>query len=188
MNRYGQGNETVAGLGHGTFADVFRTQVNTGLNIQYNDAFLGSLGNYQAGLETLRAGNTSQLMAQEGAISERLLDMQTGRQLASNRYVADRNLAGVRYNADRDLMGNMYTADRSLESNKYTADRSLESNKYTADRGLEGVRYGYDSQERQIGLQGTQDRLTKSHETDQALRMRADARGAIRSQGARFYG
>jgi hypothetical protein len=122
MNKYGKDNETVAGLGHGTFADIFRTQANTGLAIQYNDAFLGSLGNYQAGLENLKTGNTSRLMAQEGAIADRMIGRQGEEQRAGYRTL------------------------------------------------------------------GEQERLTQGDKTNQELRLRADARGAIRSQGARFYG
>lgn len=36
--------------------------------------------------------------------------------------------------------------------------------------------------------QGEQERLTKERETVEEKRLRADARGAVRSQGARFYG
>jgi hypothetical protein len=36
--------------------------------------------------------------------------------------------------------------------------------------------------------QGEQDRLGKQEEGNQALRLRADARGAVERQGARFYG
>lgn len=122
MNKYGKDNETVAGLGHGAFADIFKTQANTGLAIQYNDAFLGSLGNYQAGLENLKTGNTSKLMAQEGAIADRMIGRQG-----------------------------------------------------------EELRAGY-------RVQGEEERLTQGDKTNQELRLRADARGAIRSQGARFYG
>lgn len=127
------GNETIAAMGYGTLFDIGRTQVDTGLAIAYNDAFLGSLGNYQSGQENLRTANASKLMAQEGAIARDLADMTSG-------------------------------------------------------RALEGVRYGYDSQERQIGLAGREDRQTLAKRGLEERKMRADARGAIRSQGARFYG
>ena len=138
------GNETLAGLGVGTIFDIGRTQANTGLGIAYNDAFLGSLGNYQSGQENLRTANASKLMAQEGAITRDLTDLVTG--------------------------------------------RSLEGTKYTADRGLEGAKYGFDSQERQIGLTGAEERKNMTQKGIEERKMRADARGAIRSQGARFYG
>lgn len=143
MNKY-KDNETIAGLGAGTLFDIGRTQANTGMAVAYNDAFLGSLGNYQKGLEDLKFSNTSRLMAQEGAITRDLTDMTTGRQLEGTKYLADQNLAGTKY--------------------------------------------GYDSQERQIGIQGREDRLTAAAKTTEEKRLRADARQAVRSQGARFYG
>lgn len=154
MNKY-KDNETIAGLGAGTLFDIGRTQANTGMAVAYNDAFLGSLGRYQQGLENLKFSNTSRLMAQEGAITRDLTDLTTGRQ---------------------------------LEGLKYGADRGLEGVKYGADRNLEGTKYGYDSQERQIGIQGREDRLTAAAKTTEEKRLRADARQAVRSQGARFYG
>lgn len=165
MNRFGD-NESITGLGVGTLFDIGRSQVDTGLALQYNDAFLSSLGNYQQGLENLRFGNTSQLLAQEGAIARDLTDMTTGRQLEGLKYTADQSLAGTKYSADQGLAGI----------------------RYTADKGLEGTKYGFDSQERQIGLQGREDRLNKEQDTLEEKKLRADARGAIRSQGARFYG
>lgn len=143
MNKYGN-NETIAGLGAGSIFDIGRTQANTGMAIAYNDAFMGSLGRYQSGLETLKTANASKLMAQEGAIARDLTDLTTG--------------------------------------------RALEGAKYTADQTLAGTKYGYDSQERQIGLTGQEERRNMQQKTTEEKRLRADARGAIRSQGARFYG
>jgi len=153
LGKYGK-NETVAGLGAGTIFDIAKTQANTGLGIAYNDAFLGSLGNYQSGIETLRTANAGKLMAQEGAIARDLTDLQTG---------------------------------RALEGLKYGSDKQLEGLKYGSDKQLEGTKYGYDSQERQIGLTGREERQTLQQKTTEERKLRADARGAIRSQGARFY-
>jgi hypothetical protein len=176
MNKYGD-NETIAGLGAGSIFDIGRTQANTGMAIAYNDAFMGSLGRYQSGLENLKTANASTLMAQEGAIARDLTDLTTGRNLEGTKYVADQGLKSAQYQADRGLQGIQYNADRSLEGIKYGADKDLA-----------GIQYGFDSQERQIGLQGREDRETLGRKTEEEKRLRADARGAIRSQGARFYG
>ena len=69
-------NEMIGGMVAGTFADIGRTQANTGLAIQYNDAMYESMGRYQGNLENLRTANTSKLMAQEGAITGGLMDKQ----------------------------------------------------------------------------------------------------------------
>ena len=52
-NQY-QDNPMIGGLVAGTFADIGRTQANTGLAIQYNNAMYESMGNYQANLASGR--------------------------------------------------------------------------------------------------------------------------------------
>jgi hypothetical protein len=121
LNKFGN-NETLAGLGVGSLFDIGKTQANTGMAIAYNDAFLGSLGNFQSGQENLKTANTMKLMGVEGSIA-------------------------------RDMI---------------------------AQQGQE-QRLGYQEQ-------GRQERETLGQKGLEERKMRADARGAIRSQGARFYG
>lgn len=68
-----------------------------------------------------------------------------------------------------------------------TTGRVLEGAKYTADQTLAGTKYGYDSQERQIGLTGQEERRNMQQKTTEEKKLRADARGAISSYGRRFY-
>jgi len=149
-NRY-KDNESVTGLAVGSLADIYKTQANTGLAVQYKDAFLGSLANYQQGMEKLKTGNTQQLMAAEGAIQKGLLETQ---------------------------------GDYAIRGKEIDSD----TNRYVADRGLDATRATTESQERQIGLQGAEERKSTIEKYNQERLLRADARGAIRSQGARFYG
>lgn len=115
-------------------------------------------------------------------------DLTSGRQLEG---VKDTNRTA--YNtadltSGRELEGTKYVADKNLAGIDLTSARNLEGVKYGADRGLEGTKYGFDSQERQIGLAGNEQRQTMSHETDQTLRLRYDARRQISNQHGRFYG
>ena len=137
-------NETISGLVTGSLADVFRTQANTGLALQYNDAFLGSLANYQSGLENLKTGNTMKLMAAEGSIASNLVGKQGEEQRAT-----------IRTTGEQDRLG-LQTAGH----------------------------------EQRLGLQtaGREERLTLGERTNQELRLRTDARGVVRHQGARFFG
>lgn len=121
LGKYGS-NSTVANMGVGSIFDIGKTQANTGLAIAYNDAFLGSMGNYQAGMEDLKTGNAMKLMGVEGAIA-------------------------------RDLIGKQGEEQRA------------------------GIRET-----------GSENRLNLQQQTLEERKLRADARGAIRSQGARFYG
>ncbi len=134
-------------------------------------------------------------------------------QTSAQRYGADQELAGTRYSADRqvdatrlqtdaqrygadqELAGTRYSADRQVDSTRlqtdaqrYGYDKDLEGRKYVSDNELTGVREGYQSQERQIGLRGNEDRKTLIQGTDETLRLRSDARGAIASTGKRFFG
>jgi hypothetical protein len=143
MNRF-KDNETVTGLGVGSLFDIGRTQANTGMAVAYNDAFLGSLGRYQSGLENLKFGNASKLMAQEGAIAGDLMRTQ-----------GTESRLGIREQGNQDRMNIAATGEQA--------------------------RLGFITQ-------GEQERLTKERETVEEKRLRADARGAVRSQGARFYG
>ncbi|MGA1730582.1 MAG: hypothetical protein ACO4B5_10160, partial [Steroidobacteraceae bacterium] len=123
-------------------------------------------------------------------------------QASAQRYGYEKQLEGQKYSADRELQSTRvqagaqrYGYDRGLEGQKYSADRELQgtrvqaaAQRYGYDTQLTGQREGYASQERQIGLQGAEDRKTLTQGTDETLRLRADARGAIRQAGRRFYG
>jgi hypothetical protein len=131
-NKYSD-NEMIGGLVTGTYADIARTQANTGLAIQYNDAMYESMGRYQGNLENLRTANTGKLMAQEGAITGGLMDKQGKLQ-------------------------------------------------------QEGLRVAGDEQRKGIRETGYQDRMGVRERTQAQKNLRADARGAIRRSGARFFG
>ena len=123
-------------------------------------------------------------------------------QLAGTRYSADRQLDATRlqtgaerYGYDQQLAGTRYSADRQVDATRlqtdaqrYGYDRDLEGRIYVSDNELTGVREGYQSEERQIGLRGSEDRKTLTQGTDETLRLRSDARGAIASTGKRFFG
>jgi hypothetical protein len=175
-NKY-KDNESISGLVTGSIADTFRTQANTGLAIQYNDAFLGSLGNFQRGLENVKTGNTLKLMGAEGAINRDLIGFQ-----------GEQQRSAIRETGTQDRLGYQTQG----EQQRLTV-------------GAQGAqdRLGYVTQGEQqrlgIGEQGVQNRLTVAaqgqqereilaEKGSQELRLRADARGAVRNQGARFYG
>jgi len=131
----------------------------------------------------------------------------------AQRYGYDQQLAGVLDTNRSQLEGTKYTADANVKSTqigadaqRYGADRQVDSTRIGADAqvrstqiGADAQRYGDDtrlvgvlatnrSQEDQRRIQGDQDRRTLTQGTDEALRLRADARGAIASRGKRFFG
>jgi hypothetical protein len=149
------------------------------------------------------------LTAQQGAINTGITRLQTDalkygadQTLAGTRYSSDRQVDATRlqtdaqrYGADQQLAGTRYSSDRQVDATRlqtdaqrYGYDREFDGRKYVSDNELTGVREGYQSQERQIGLRGDEDRKTLTQGTDETLRLRSDARGAIASTGKRFFG
>jgi hypothetical protein len=143
LNKFGN-NETLAGLGVGSLFDIGKTQANTGMAIAYNDAFLGSLGNFQSGQENLKTANTMKLMGIEGGIARDMLAQQ-----------GEEQRAGIRETGNQARLGYVTQGEQQ--------------------------RLGFQEQ-------GAQERETLGRKGLEERKMRADARGAIRSQGARFYG
>ncbi len=153
-NKY-KGNETIGGMVAGSLADTFRTQANTGQALAYNNAFLGSLANYQQGMENLKTGNTMKLMAAEGQIAGNLMDKQGGWQIK-----------GIQEKGSQERLS--------------LGVAGQEQRKGMVTKG----------QQDRLGIQtaGQQERLNIAERTNQELRARSDARGAIRSTGRRFFG
>jgi hypothetical protein len=114
------------------------------LAIAYNDAFLGSLGNFQSGQENLKTANTMKLLGVEGGIARDMLAQQ-----------GEEQRAGIRETGNQARLGYVTQGEQQ--------------------------RLGFQEQ-------GAQERETLGRKGLEERKMRADARGAIRSQGARFYG
>ena len=153
-NKYAD-NEMIGGLVTGTYADIARTQANTGLAIQYNDAMYESMGRFQGNLENLRTANTSKLMAQEAALTGGLMDKQGNIQRKGLRVAGDEQRKGIRETGTQSRLNIAATGAQ----NRLT-----------------------------IGEQGSQERMNIRERTQAQKNLRADARGAIRRSGARFFG
>ena len=164
-NKY-KDNETVGGMVAGTLADTFATQANTGTALAYNNAFLGSLANYQGGMENLKTGNQMKLMAAEGQIAGGLIDRQGGWQVKGIQETGSQQ---------RQTIGVQGTQDRMNIAATGTEQRLGMKTKGSEDRLT-------------VGEAGRQERLNIGERTTQELRARADARGAVRRGGARFFG
>jgi hypothetical protein len=164
-NKY-SGNESIGGLVAGTLADTFRTQAQTGLALQYNNAFLGSLANYQSGLENLRTGNTMKLMSAEGQIAKDLVGAQGAQQRLGIQETGAQQRLGIAAQGTQDRLniGAQGQEDRLTVQTKGSEDR------------------------KNIQTAGAQERLNIAKRATEEKGLRADARGAIRSLGARFYG
>lgn len=163
----------------------------------------------QRGLQGIATEADQRRIAAEGAVLSDLTTqqgkIQTGIARINSRdvrHVANQRLAGDRYTANAGVRSARIGADATVD----VADRQLQGTRYSADRqvdatriGADAQRYGYDqelagvrdtnrSQEQQRRIQGDEDRKTLTQGTDETLRLRSDARGAIAAKGRRFFG
>jgi hypothetical protein len=152
------------------------------------------------------------LLQQQGDIGYRdnLLSADT------QRYGYDTQLKAVglqtdaqRYGYDQQLKGvGLQTEAQRYESGQATARTGMETQaqRYGYDQQLKGVGLQTDAQrfessqatertgmtnrsdEEKIRISGGEDRKTLTQGTDETLRLRSDARGAIRGAGKSFYG
>jgi len=164
-NKY-KDNESIGGMVAGTLADTFATQANTGTALAYNNAFLGSLANYQGGMENLKTGNQMKLMAAEGQIAGGLIDKQGGWQIKGIQETGSQQ---------RQNIGVQGTQDRLNIAATGTEQRLGMKTKGAEDRLT-------------VGEAGRQERLNIGERTTQELRARSDARGSVRREGSRFFG
>jgi hypothetical protein len=114
-----------------------------------------------------------------------------------------------RYGYDQQVKAvGLQTGAQRYESSQATARTGMETQaqRYDSDQRLKGVGLQTDAQrfessqatertgmtnrsdEEKIRISGGEDRKTLTQGTDETLRLRSDARGAIRSAGRSFYG
>ncbi len=136
------------------------------------------------GLQTEAQRFESKQATQRTGMQETGATQRTGMETETQRYGFDRGLEGQKYSADRGVDSTRIQAD----AQRYGADRGLDGIKYGADRNLEGIRATNQSDEDKIRISGGENRKTLTQGTDETLRLRSDARGAIRSAGKSFYG
>lgn len=164
-NKY-PNNEAIGGLVAGSFADGFRTQMNMGTALSYNTAMSSHMSGLQQGLENLRTGNTMKLMGAEGRIAKDLIGAQGAQQRLGIQETGtqQRMNIGAQGSQDRMNIGAQGTQDRLNLGVKGSEDR------------------------KSIRTAGGEERLNIGKRYQEERNMRSDARGAIRSLGARFFG
>ena len=159
-------NEAIGGLVAGNYADIFKTQANMGLSLGYNQAMSTHLADLTTNLENVKTGNSIRLMGAEGQIAKDLIGAQGAQQrlgIAATGKEQRLNI-GAQGAQDRLNIGAQGTQDRM------------------------NIRETGSEQRKGIVTAGQQERLNIGKRFQEERGMRADARGAIRSLGARFFG
>jgi len=164
-NKY-RDNEAIGGMVSGSMIDSFRDQMATGSALQYSTSMSSHLANIQKGLEDNRTGNTLKIMGNEGRIAKDLI----GAQGQQQRLGIQETGAQQRMN-----IGATGTQQRLNIGAQGTQDRLSLGVKGSEDR-------------KSIRTAGSEERLNIGKRYTEERNMRADARGAIRTLGSRFFG
>ncbi len=164
-NKY-KDNEAIGGLVAGSFIDGARSQMQAGTAVQYNTTMAGVYANLQQGMENLKTGNQLKLMGAEGRIAKDLIGAQGNQQRLNIQETGREQRAGIRETGAQTRL-NLGVAGEQERLN-------------IGARGTE--------QRKGIVTAGQQERLNIGKRYQEERGMRADARGAIRSLGARFFG
>lgn len=128
----------------------------------YADTMTPRALNYQRGAQSIMT---------EASMKEKAADAAIARDLTAQTGQINTGIENIRADTLR------YGADSEERTSRYSEDSRRATGQ---DRNA--------SEERQIGLEGQESRANLRAGTDETLRLRADARGAIRTAGARFYG
>jgi len=175
-NKY-KDNEVVGGLVAGSFIDAAKTQMNLGSSLQYNTAMSSHLMGLQQGLENLKTGNQMKLMGAEGRIAKDLIGAQGVQQRFNIAATGEEQRKGIRETGAQTRL-NLGVAGQQERLN--IGARGVEDRSLARTQGSE--------QRKGIRTAGEQERLNIGKRYQEERGMRADARGAIRSLGARFFG
>ena len=175
-NKYPK-NETIGGMVVGTQADAARTQINTGLALGYNQAMSSHLANLQQGMENLRTGNTLKLMGAEGRIAQDLYRTQGEQQRLGIKETGAQQRLNIGAQGAQDRLN---IAATGKEQRLNIGAQGMQDRMNIRETGSE--------QRKGIVTAGQQERLNIGKRFQEERNMRADARGAIRSMGARFFG
>ena len=184
-NKY-KDNESLTGfIG---IRDAGHTMMMGGLNLGYNKAMSAHLAQLNQGLENLKTGNQLKLMGAEGRITQQLIGAQGMQQRLGIRETGRQQRAGYREQGRQERMniGALGTQERLN-----IGARGVEQRLGLQTAGQqERLNIGARGREQRLGIQtaGQEERKNIGKRYREERNMRADARGAIRSLGARFFG
>tara|TARA_B100001250_G_scaffold241767_1_gene207698 strand:- start:8906 stop:9553 length:648 start_codon:yes stop_codon:yes gene_type:complete len=159
-------NKDLGGQLSGAMMDSGRSLMNMGLGLQWQRGQLGNWAEYHGGMENLKTGNTMKLMGAEGGIVKELMGEQAR--------LGDRQIK-VTGDQDRKTLQKAGVEKRLSQQEEGSQTRM----NYMG----EGLQNRLQSQ-----TEGREDRRTQAQKYREERKMRADARGAIRREGSKFFG
>lgn len=123
-NRY-SGNEALAGIAVGKLADSFGTSLNTAAQIEYDNAFLGSLTRYQQATENLRKGNTLELLAAETGSKKELLSVQGELQRGQAQVEGGEQRRNIAATGEQDRLGYRVQGEEGRRTQDNATDNTI---------------------------------------------------------------
>lgn len=186
-NKY-KNNESITGFVTGTLADVGRTQAMGGLSLAYNKSMSAHMAQLNQGLENLKTGNQLKLMGAEGRIAQQLIGAQGNQQRLGIRETGRQQRKGYRVQGEQERLN---IAALGQQERQNIGARGAQTRLNIGAQGAQDrLNIAAQGVEQRAGLRtaGQQERLNIGKRYQEERNMRSDARGAIRSLGARFFG
>ena len=209
-NKYGRKNKELNNLIHGAMVDGGITMMNSGIALNYNKQMGAFMNKLNMGMENLKTGNQLKLMGAEGRIAGQLINKQGRQQRLGIRETGRQQRLGI---AATGLQQRLNIGAQGAQDRLNIAAQGVEQRAGIRETGTQqrlNIAATGAQTRLNIGAQGAQDRLNiaaQGVEQRAGIRtagseerknigkryqeernMRADARGAIRSLGARFFG
>lgn len=175
-NKY-KDNDLVTGFVTGAFQDAGNTMMQGGLSLQYNQAFSSHLAKLNQGMENLKTGNQLKLMGAEGRIAKDLIGAQGAQQRLGIKETGAQQRLNIGAQGAQDRLNIAATGREQRAGIRETGSEQRK-----------GMRVKGSEDRKSIVTMGQQERLNIGKRFQEERNMRSDARGAIRSLGARFFG
>lgn len=177
-------NPTATAAANDLFVGAARSSIQRDSDEAYARKMISPMLDLQRGQQGIATEANLKDIAARGAVAQDIERVKgdTYRDVAGIETRSRERVSGMETGAQR------YGYELALQGTQDTnrsAERRTETETQSAER-----RTGMETQsaERQIGLRGNEDRKTLTQGTDETLRLRADARGAIEGRGRKWFG
>lgn len=166
-------NPTATAAANDLFVGAARSSIQRDSDVAYARNMISPMLDLQRGQQGIATEANLRDIAARGAVSQDLERIKGD----TYRDVANIETQSAERQIEKQTGAQRYGYELALQGTQDT-NRSAERRTDTETQ----------SAERRIGLQGSEDRRTLTQGTDETLRLRADARGAIQDRGRRWFG
>jgi hypothetical protein len=108
-------NETVSGLIAGTYIDDAKTRLNTGAQLEYNNAMQESTFKYNDALRNADVGRASQLMSAEAGLTQDLMKSKSDYSVRDAQESGNQQRLGLQETGKQNRLGQDNATDNTIE-------------------------------------------------------------------------